>query len=342
MKIKENKIENVTFININNENGMVITLSSLGASIYQLETIDKHNRLESVILTPTNLNDFYTNDGYHGKTVGRYSGRIDNARCIIDNKEYVLEKNWNGVNALHGGYKGISFANFDYQISEDDNNVNVIFNYLEKQDLLPGDVNYKITYQISKSDMEFTIFFNATTNKKTIVNLTNHTYFNLSGNGKKTILDHDLKLNCDTYTKLNNDLITIEIEKVNKVMDFTKKHQIGKYINDDSLQKHKALGYDHCFIKKDANKDEIAILYDKDSKRRLTVYSSYPAIVCYTCNYPSSFDFNVLSSSIRKHHSICLECQFVPNGINMDNVDKALLDENQTYNHYIKYRFDVK
>ena len=192
------------------------------------------------------------------------------------------------------------------------------------------------------SNNEFTIYFNAASTKDTIVNLTNHVYFNLSGNGKNTILDHKLQLNCDTYTKLNNELITTSIDKVNKVMDFTKLHKISKYINDESLQNHKALGYDHCFIKQDIQNSTIAILKDEKSKRNLTIKTSYPSIVVYTCNYPSSFDFNRNRFKISKHHAICLECQFIPNGINMDNVNKAILKKDEVYNHYINYKFDIK
>ena len=160
MKIVERKIENVSFISLDNEKGMFVVLSTLGASIYQLEIADKHNHMESVILTPSSINDFYYNDGYHGKVVGRFSGRIDEAKCVINDVTYNLDKNWNGINSLHGGNKGISFSNFDYKIKENNENVEVIFTFLEKEDLLPGDVNYTITYKISKTELDFTILFN--------------------------------------------------------------------------------------------------------------------------------------------------------------------------------------
>ena len=171
--------------------------------------------------------------------------------------------------------------------------VDVTFSYLEKENILPGDVNYDIIYRVYNNANDFTIYFNAKTNKDTLVNLTNHTYFNLSGNGKRTILDHKLKLNCDRYTNLNNELITTSIDKVNKVMSFMKPHKIKKYINDDSLQNHTAKGYDHCYLKEDEFVEEIAILKDRKSKRSLTIKTSYPSIVVYTTNYPASFDFSL-------------------------------------------------
>ena len=340
MKTSIKKIDNVSFISIDNLKGMSIVLSSFGASIYQLELTNKYKVKESIILTTTSLNEFYYNDGYHGKSVGRFSGRIDKGKCKINDIEYNLDINWNNVNSLHGGNSSISFVNFDYEIKKEENYVDVIFTYLEKEDKLPGDVSYKITYRIFKNKNEFTIFFNALTNKDTIVNLTNHTYFNLIGNGTDSILNHKLKLNCDKYTNLNNELITTSIDKVNKVMDFQRSHKIGKFVEDESLQKHTAFGYDHCFIKKDLAKDEIAILSCSKSKRKLTIKTSYPNIVIYTCNYPKDFKFNPLIIDNIKYHAICLECQFIPNGINMDNVNKAILKKDEKYEQYINYKFD--
>lgn len=341
MEILERKIENIKFITLDNKKGLRITLSSFGASIYQLEVIDKHNRLESVVLTPTNLNDFYISTGYFGKSVGRFSGRIDEAKCLIDDKEYVLDKNWNGINTLHGGNTGISFSNFDTQVIDNNDYVDVIFTFIELEDKLPGDVRYTITYRVMKEINEFSILYDAYSNKKTIINLTNHAYFNLSGDGKRNILDQRLQLFCDKYTNLNNNLITDSVDKVNKVMNFLRKRKIGKYIEDDSLQNHRAFGYDHCFIKKDLNDDKIAILQDNKSKRRLTVYTSLPTVVCYSTNYPPKIDFNVNTTKIAKYHAITLECQFIPNGINMNDEDSALFEANNHYNHYVKYHFDI-
>ena len=335
MIIKERKIDDVSFINIDNQLGLVVVLCSFGASLYQIETFDNNKHLEAILLTPNNLSDFYQSDAYFGKTIGRFSGRIKNAIATIDNVDYFLDKNDSNVNSLHGGNNSLSYQNFDYSIFENNENVAIEFNYLEKENKLPGDVLYKITYQISKIQNDLTIYFEAKTNKNTIVNLTNHAYFNLSGNQKRTILDHNLKLFADKVTKLDNNLIPLEIEKVNKIMDFTKGHKINKYINDPSLQNHKAKGYDHCFIKTNPNEDIIAILHDKKSHRKLIVSTSYPAIVCYTYNYPVENIFS--EKNITKHHAIALECQYIPN-----DLENAYLKKDQLYKHYIKYSFKTK
>lgn len=340
MEIKISKNEQVTFLKIYNTKNMEVVLSTLGASFYDIKTPNKDGLVESIILTPTSLDEFYNTDAYYGKTVGRFSGRIDKAKCIIENKEYILEKNWNGVNALHGCKYGISFVNFDYQVKECKDYIDVIFTYLEKENILPGDVNYKITYRIFNEENKIKLFFEATTNKTTIVNLTNHVYFNLSGNLKENCLNHNLQFNADKYTRLNNELITESIDQVNEVFDFRKKHKLGKYIYDTSLQNHKAFGYDHCWLKEDLNNPLIAILEDEKSGRKLSVSTSYPSVVCYAGCYPKKYLFNNRKNKIEQYHSVCLECQYIPNGINMDNVDKALLKEGEIYSHYIEYLFE--
>ena len=169
MIINKKKIDDVTFISLDNEKGMFLNLSTLGAGIYQLEVVDKNNKRESVVLTPKNLDDYYTSTGYFGKCVGRFSGRIDDSKCTIDGVTYHLERNWGGVNALHGESNGISFKNFDYEIKENEDSVDVIFTYheSEKDINLPGDVDYRFIYTVSKTDKDLTETFKAKTNKTT-------------------------------------------------------------------------------------------------------------------------------------------------------------------------------
>lgn len=340
MKIEICRKDDVSFITLINSKNMTVVLSTFGASFYDLKLPNKDGVIESIILTPSSLEDFYYSDGYYGKSVGRFSGRIDKAKCIINNKEYILEKNWNGINSLHGGYKGISFQNFNCEIKQDKDFTDVIFTYLEKEDLLPGDVNYRITYRINENSNEIRVIFNAFATKDTICNLTNHVYFNLSGNLKRNCLEHNLQFLCDKYTRLNNELITLSIDEVTPVMDFRNKHKLKDFIYDESLQKHTALGYDHCWLKEDVNNPLVAVLEDEESGRRVMVSTSYPSIVCYTGCYPKKFDFNSNKVKIEQYHSVCLECQYIPNGINMDNVDKAILKKGEEYNHYIHYNFE--
>ena len=334
---------NTKLITLDNQNGLELTLCSIGASIFDIKVIDKDNKKESIVIRPKNLEDFVNHKDYFGKTIGRFSGRIDKGKCFIDENEYNIPINWNNVNALHGGQEeAISHKNWNYSIKENTDFVDVIFTYFEVEHYLPGNIDYKVTYRVYNDINKFDILLEAISNKKTLINLTNHAYFNLSGDGKNNILSHKLKLNCPLYTNLNNELIATSIDNVNKIMDFTNEKEIGLHINDESLQNHTAFGYDHCFIKTDTSNDVIAILKDEVSKRRLTVSTSLPSVVCYSTNYPDdTMDFNVKNNKLNKYHAITLECQYVPNGINMENVNKAIFKENEKYSHYISYNFDI-
>lgn len=328
------KYDDIKHIVIENDNGMKVELSSYGASIYNIE-IDN----EGVILTPSLLKDFYTNTSYHGKTIGRYSGRIDKAVCQINDKVYNLEINWNNVNSLHGGFDGLSSRIFKFNIKEENEFIDISFHLEEINNVLDGVANYNIVYRIFKNENTIEILLGAVCDKDTLMNLTNHTYFNLSGNLKETILNHKLYLPCSKYTKLNNDLITVSIMDVDKVMDFREKREIGLYIEDISLQNHTSKGYDHCFIKDNTETDVIAILEEPNSKNQLTIKTSYPSVVFYSGCYPDNFKFNKEQVDNIKYHALCLEPQFIPNGINMDGVDKAILKAGEPYNHYIKFEF---
>lgn len=342
MPISIKKDENITFITLNHQNGLEVTLCTLGASFYEIKMVDFENKMESILLKPSDREDFYTSKGYFGKTIGRFSGRIAEGKCKIKGIEYKLEKNWNGVNALHGGIKGISFQNFQYDIVDQVDYTAVIFRYTEPEGELPGEVAYQITYQIYKKTKEIMLIFDALSTKDTLINLTNHAYFNLSGDAKRRILNHQLQLFCDKYTDLDKALIPKQIVCVTPSMDFRKPHKIGDYIYDATLQNHTAKGYDHCWLKADFTKEKIAVLLDEKSKRRLTISTSYPAIVCYAGCYPEAILFDEDKKTIEQYHSLCLECQYIPNQINMEHGEEAIVQQGQNYHQFIRYEFDLK
>lgn len=333
------KYDDIKHIVVENNYGMKVELSTYGASIYNIEIKNNEGVYQSMVLTPSLLNDFYTNTSYHGKTIGRYSGRIDKAHCKINDKEYSLEVNWNNTNSLHGGFDGISSKVFSYNVNDYEDYTDVEFTLTSSDNILDGIAKYKITYRVANTSNDITIFINAICDEDTLMNITNHTYFNLSGDCKNTILNHELYLPCDKYTKLNNDLITTSILEVNQVMDFREKHKIGQYIEDISLQNHTSKGYDHCFIKENENNDLTGILTDTESGNSLIISSSYPTVVFYSGCYPDSFKINKEQLTNLKYHALCLEPQFIPNGINMEGVEKAILRKNDEYNHYIKFEF---
>lgn len=325
--------KDVAFITVKNNKNLEVTLCSLGASFYRV-VYKGLNR----IMTPINHEEFYNNQQYYGKLVGRFSGRIDDGVCQINNKTYNLPKNWGGISSLHGGDKGISFSNFKYELKEEEKSFDVVFYFTEKEDYLPGDVTYKVIYHIYKNQDEIKLEVFAKTTKETIVNVTNHAYWTLSS-GKDTVLNEELTLGCKYFGDLDNHLIAKSIKEVTKIMDFTNGHAIGLYINDPYLQNHTSFGYDHFFVKTNENEPFAASLYNKDLDIRLTVKTSYPAIVVYTDNYPTKMKYEGVDSE-KKYQAIALECQYIPNGINMDGVNKALLKPEEEFHEYISYSFE--
>lgn len=338
MEFKTTNRDGYNHVVIKNNKGMIVELSSIGASLYDIFVPNKDNETVSVLLKPTNIEDF--KGRYYGKTIGRFAGRIDKAVCEIAGKEYKLEVNWNGVNSLHGGFKGLSCQVCDFTVNEKEDYCEVVFTYFDPSGMLPGDVSYEIIYHIMANTNEIITYHNATTTDETIINMTNHAYFNLSGNCKNTILNHNLYLQCNKYTRLNNDLITLSIDDVTPVMDFRDNHNVGKYVEDESLQNHIAKGYDHCFMKADEKNPLLAILSDNESGIKVTISSDYPSVVFYSGCYPDAIPMNADGIKSVKYQALCLEPQFIPNGVNMENVPQALLKPGEKYSHYIKYSFE--
>lgn len=324
---------------LENEKSLRLVLSNFGASIYSIELKNQEGIYEAMTLHPADMENFYNPGDYHGKTIGRFAGRINKGLCEINSKQYTLDINWNGVNSLHGGFKGINGLVFDYELVEGSEYTDVIFRGLEKAGNLPGDVTYKVTYRVYNLTDDIDLYLEADTTEDTIVNLTNHVYLNLSGDCKDTILDHKLYLACDKYTRLNNELITITVDPVNEIMDFTDNHEIKKYINDDSLQNFVAGGYDHCFIKTDTSKDLIAVVTNPANGVSLSIETSYPTVVFYSGNFLDNYPFNKERLTNIKHQALCLEPQFIPNGINMSGEDSAILRKGEHYSQFIKYKF---
>lgn len=333
MRVSYIKDNEVTFIEVENNKNLCVTLCSFGASFYKMIFKGKNR-----IMTPLNYSEFYHNEQYYGKLIGRFAGRINDAKCVIQGKEYNLPKNWNGINSLHGGPKGISFMNFSYEVKELENSVDVIFKALEKENYLPGDVSYTITYHIYKDIDEVCLDILATTTKETICNVTNHAYFTLSG-GKKNVLDEQLELQCKYHGDLDNNLIAKDIIEVSEIMDFRKPHAIGAYIDNPYLQNHTSFGYDHFFVKENKDNAFIARLKDIEENVELTIYTSYPAVVVYTDNYPTKMEFDGCKNEA-KYQAIALECQDIPNLINMKGHENDTLKPGEKFRQYIRYHFE--
>lgn len=343
MKYKVVKLEkNIEEIKVYNDQGMYVSFLNLGAAIKDLCVPNKDGVSESVVMHPLDANKFIGSSSYYGKTIGRFSGRINLGKYTLNGKEVQLEVNDNGHNCLHGGSNGVSEKYWDYEIKEETDTLKVIFKVVAKDDGFNGETNMTSTYVVYKNKNTIDIIFDTNSSEDTLINMTNHTYFNLSGFGKENVLNHELKINADRYTRLDNYLITISVDKVNEVMDFRNFKKIGTHMFDSSLKDHAAYGYDHFFMFEEINESVPQIVYqDLESQRRLKVYTDYEGVVIYSCNYPRGEEVQA-NHNISLHDSICIECQHIPNAINMEEYKEvAVQRKNKDYQHRIRFEFDV-
>lgn len=343
-KIKGVKGLDISIIILENNNGHIVKLMDYGAAILEILVPDRNGKIENIVLGYKNIEDYIECITYFGMTCGRTSGRIANGRFKIDGKEYVLKKNENGLTNLHGGIKGFSYKIWDYEIFKSKSSIGVKF-YMQSPHMeegYPGDVRVEAVYTLDDNN-ELTIDYNGSTDRATLLNMTNHSYFNLSGDYKRPITDEYLFIDADRFIELDKTLIGIRVRDVEGTpMDFTKSKLVGKDINNPYLKNHTANGYDHPWI---LNHREIktpqAILKDEMSGRVMEVYTTYPSIVVYSFNYPKG---ELLKGDIISdiHYSLCLETQYEPNGINYPGLNDSILRSGEVYKERTVFKFSIE
>lgn len=323
------------YIKLLNKNNMEITLSSCGAGIREIKLPNKNGEIKTITLAPID-NKLY-NQAYHGKIIGRTSGRIENASFAIDGRCAYLEKNNQGIDNLHGGSTGFHVQNFDYVIEANSNFTDIIFLYLSPngEGGYFGNIDIKITYRIYKLNNKFEIIINGISDCKNYLNITNHVYWNLSGDLCDNILNHELFINASKRGFLNERSILTEILPVSKEFDFRKPKLIGEDINADCVTLN-TIGYDHPFYLDEGN--VASTLYCKESGIKLSIKTTYPVVVCYVNNYPE-YDKLVFNDKYDDMNmAVCLECQYSPNGLVMTPNNAGVFEKE--YNHKIEYEFE--
>lgn len=320
MLIKEFKKSDLDFIELKNDS-FSVTLCNLGASIYSIIVNDEY-----MTMTPKNESDFWLDNIYHGKTIGRTSNRIKGNIVAIDGKEYKLKNN-EGDNVLHGGTNGLSTKLFDYKIVEGISNTKVQFKYTSKnkESGFPGALKVKITYVISNKSSKIKVLFDVKTTKPTLCNLTNHTFFTL---GEKSIESLSLKLNGSNYIECDNDDLTpIKKTEVNKALDFRKFKLIGKDI--EKVRFGKANGYDHCyFLDECESKPQIVL---KGEKYFLKIKTDFECCQIYSDNYPTD-DVEWIGLNDDTNRSLAIE----PSD---SFLTREVLNPNERYKRFISYEF---
>lgn len=322
-------------------NGISISILNFGGIITKIMTPNKEGKLENIVIGYENIEDYYTNPSYYGAIIGRTAGRIDKGQITIDGKKYDLAKNY-GVNSGHGGQVGFDKKFWDVKDTSDDETARLEL-LMESPDLeenYPGNLHVKVIYELNNHN-EFLFKINAISDKDTLVNITNHSYFNLSGDYKRDILDQELYINADKILKIdeNGGVTGEEYDVSNTPFDFRKVHKIGERIDNDDPQIKLGFGYDHPFVLNE--NDRKIILKDKESGRVLEVETNQEDVVVYSMNFKND---NIIYGGMepRTRLAICFETQAPPIGYNEVFKEKSYLKAGQIYSKSTKYTFKLE
>jgi aldose 1-epimerase len=331
---------------LENSNGVKIAITNYGGRIVSMIVPDKHGNFDDVNLGYNHIEDYFKYPEQHfGALVGRYGNRIAKGKFTLDGVEYTLATN-NNENHLHGGIKG--FAKMVWDVIESTDSI-LKLQYLSKdmEEGYPGNLDVLVTYSLNENN-ELLIEYKATTDKKTIVNLTNHAYFNLAGEGSgKTITDHELMINADHFTPVGETLIpTGEIAPVQGTpFDFRKIKPIGRDIEHQDQQLIYGGGYDHNYVLNKPSPGEMTFagkVREPETGRILEVYTTEPGMQLYVGNFLSGKDVGKNGKPYKYRTGFCLETQHFPDSPNKPNFPSVVLDPGETYSTTTIYKFTVE
>lgn len=331
---------------ITNGNGMMAKFTNYGAILVALYVPDKNGQVEDIVLGFDQLEDYFVNEPNFGATIGRHANRIGGASFILNGTTYSLDKN-DGEHNLHGGFDGYHKRLWDARTYEDKEGQNVEFTYVSKDmdQGFPGNLEISVVYTVTDNN-EIKIAYKATPDKDTVINLTNHSYFNLAGQGSGTILDQIVWMDSDEMTFADKDSIPNgEIRKVaGTPMDFNTPKKVSVDINKDYDQLNWGKGFDHNWILK-TKKGEmslVASLYDEKTGRYMEVLTDLPGIQLYTGNFLDGTLIGKEGAKYIQRSGLCFETQYFPNAINVPAFEQPVTKAGETYNTVTIYKFSTK
>ena len=318
----------------------------MAGCIVSLRVPDRNGHLDDVVLGFDKLEGYLAKSPYFGAIVGRYGNRIANAKFTLDGKEYTLAKN-NGSNSLHGGIKGFDKAVWNGESFQRDDAVGVILKHLspDGEEGYPGTLRVTVTYTLDDKN-GLTLDYQAVTDKATPVNLTNHSYFNLAGEGSGDILGEELQLNADYFTPVDVTLVpTGEIRAVRGTpFDFTHPTAIGSRIHEKDKQLEFGGGYDHNFVinRQGEGLQLTARVYEPTTGRLMDVYTTEPGVQFYSSNGLDGSITGKRGHTYAAHAALCLETQHFPDSPNQPKFPSTILRPGQTYHSTTAYRFSTR
>lgn len=340
------KQNEITTFTLTNSHGMQAVISNYGGIILSLHVPDHNGNLTDVALGYDNLADYQQDTLFFGALIGRYANRIANAQFSLHNITYKLAKN-DGDNHLHGGEAGFHRVTWQPHLVTSTDVTNLQLRHISKDgaENYPGNLDITVTYTITEHN-ELRIEYYAVADQDTIVNLTNHSYFNLAGHDAGDISDHQLKINAKHYTPITAACIpTGTIANVsNTPFDFTEFTRIGKHINSEHEQIQNGQGYDHNFvlIAPDGESRQLkhaATVYEPQSGRVMEVLTTKPGMQFYSGNFIKPGTIGKNQAVYNQRSGFCLETQFYPNSPNQHNFPTPVLPAGTVYNHTTIYRF---
>ncbi|MCA9264970.1 MAG: galactose mutarotase [Planctomycetales bacterium] len=341
--------DGVEQITLTNKNEMQVKVSNYGAIITSIATPDRDGHLADIALGYDQIESYKTavDKPYFGAVVGRYGNRIAKGKFTIDGTEYTLATN-NDANHLHGGLIGFDKVVWDAHEIRGDGWTGVELSYLspDGEEGYPGNLNARVTYRLT-DDNELFMHYYATTDKATPVNLTQHTYFNLKGEGEGDILAHELMLNAPKYTPVDATLIpTGEIVEVSGTpFDFTTAKPIGRDIEAENEQLKYGGGYDHNFVLDRGDEKGMVLaarVYEPTSGRVLEVLTTEPGVQFYCGNFLDGRLIGKAGKPYLHRGGFCLETQHYPDSPNQENFPTTILQPGETYETSTVFRFSAE
>lgn len=325
---------------LSNQHGMRVSVLDFGGIITEISVPDRENKLENIVLTYKDYGEYKNNPNYFGAIIGRVAGRIKNASFALNEQEYIVEKN-NGAHHLHGGSDGFHQVIWNCAPFQTDETVGVVLTHRSIADSsnYPGNVDVTVTYTLTANN-ELIIDYVATSDKTTALTLTNHSYFNLTGQLSNTIHHHHVTMNADEFIELDQDLIATgrKVDVTNTVFDFRLGRQLNDGIQSTAEQNRIASGgYDHYFMFNKKQDNEI-IVKEPASGRVMTVTTNQPGVVMYTANTLSS-ELDLVEGQSKPYLGVCFETQGSPASLHHADFPSIILQENERYEKQTTFAF---
>ncbi len=333
----------VKLLFIKNKNNYHAAVTNYGARMINFIIPNRGGQLTDIVIGQNNIKDYtIAQERFFGAIVGRYGNRIAKGKFTLDGKEYQLDLN-NGVNTLHGGKTGFHSRVWDMK-QINDNTVELVYVSKDGEEGYPGTLTTKVTYTLT-DDNSLQMDYEMSTDKKTVINITNHNYWNLNGEGSGTINNHYLQILADKYTPVDSTLIPTCIETVKGTpFDFTTMLTIGKRIEEKNIQLQYGKGYDHNYVlnKGITTKPELIATVEGDkSGIKMEVYTTEPAVQFYGGNFMQSK--HILKSGAKDDHrtAFCLETQHYPDAPNQPNFPTTILEAGKIYKSTTLHKFSI-